>query len=80
MLRPTQDSTRSNMTTVSLFVEAPVTRPLSLEDIAINIATETFLRGLMREFILMTAYTDVLSETFVSGNLAENQVRMAMLS
>ena len=80
MLRPTQDSTRSNMTTVSLFVEAPVTRPLSLEDIAINIATETFLRGLVREFILMTAYTDVLSETFVSGNLAENQVRMAMLS
>ena len=80
MLRPTQDSTRSNMTTVSLFVEAPVTRPLSLEDIAINIATETFLRGLMREFILMTAYTDVLSETFVSGNLAENQVRMAMQS
>ena len=80
MLRPPQDSTRSNMTTVSLFVEAPVTRPLSLEDIAINIATETFLRGLMREFILMTAYTDVLSETFVSGNLAENQVRMAMLS
>ena len=80
MLRPTQDSTRSNMTTVSLFVEAPVTRPLSLEDIAINIATETFLRGLMREFILMTAYTDVLSETFVSGNLAENQVRVAMQS
>jgi hypothetical protein len=60
---------------VSLYVEAPVSRPLSLEEIAINISTEPFLRTLKREFHLLTAYTDNINETFVAGNMLENRVK-----
>jgi hypothetical protein len=64
------------MTSVSLYVESPVSRSLSLEEIAINISTEPFLRTLKREFLLLTAYTDNIKETFVAGNMHENKVGM----
>jgi hypothetical protein len=60
-------------------METPVSRPLTLEDIAINISTDSFLHALRREFHQVAAFTDSLQETFTEGNRPENQVSLVSL-
>jgi hypothetical protein len=66
------------LTTTSVCMEMPVSRPLTLEDIAINISTDSFLHALRREFHQVAAFTDSLQETFTEGNRPENQVSLAI--